>query len=76
MVQNVIMSNGDISFVTYLELANSEKVQFTTTITADPLHEIDTLFRIGEAITLLAETVQTWIERNKPDDGWKLVSYE
>lgn len=76
MVHSVIQNNGTISFVTYLKLVNGETKQFMTTITAQPMHEIDTLFRIGEAITLLAEVVQTWIETNRPEEGWRLRAHD
>jgi hypothetical protein len=76
MVKNIIHNNGSISFATYLEQVDGKTVQFMTTIEAQPQNSIETLFRIGEAVTLLAETVQTWIETNKPDEGWKLVAHD
>ena len=76
MVHNLIQNEGEISFVTYLKLTNGETKQFMTTITAQPMHEINTLFRIGEAVTLLAEVVQTWIETNQPEEGWRLVAHD
>ena len=72
MMTNIIQSNGAITFSTTLYIPGREPRIFDVTIDADPIQELDTLFRIGEAITILAETIQQWIETNNPDEGWRL----
>ena len=72
MMTNIIQSNGEITFSTTLYIPGKEPRIFDVTIDADPMGELDTLFRIGEAITILAETIQQWIETNNPDKDWRL----